>query len=176
MKDNEFLGFLKRQQEEGPALAQSSDILNLEPVGGPQPQHFMAEFHCRGLVRTPDGLIREAGRFGVGIFFPDDYLRRADVPTVLTWLGPLGIYHPNIRPPFICVGRLEPGTELVDIIYQIFEIIVYRKFNPREDDALNRSACAWARNNQHRFPIDARPLKRPSRPGTANSLQQEQPA
>ncbi|HVR30785.1 MAG TPA: hypothetical protein VMS86_14780 [Thermoanaerobaculia bacterium] len=30
----------------------------------------------------------------------------------------------------------------------------------REDDALNREACVWARANQHRFPLDRRPLKR----------------
>jgi hypothetical protein len=31
---------------------------------------------------------------------------------------------------------------------------------PREDDALNRAACQWARSNMHLFPIDSRPLKR----------------
>ena len=30
----------------------------------------------------------------------------------------------------------------------------------REDDALNREACAWARHHADRYPVDRRPLKR----------------
>jgi hypothetical protein len=30
----------------------------------------------------------------------------------------------------------------------------------RENNALNTEACAWARRNLHRFPVDSRPLKR----------------
>jgi hypothetical protein len=30
----------------------------------------------------------------------------------------------------------------------------------REDDALNKAACAWAREHQDRFPVDRRPLRR----------------
>ena len=67
-----------------------------------------------------------------------------------------------IRAGAICIGRLEPGTSLVDILYQVFEIIVYRKFNAREYDCLNKAACTWARNNQGRFPTDPRSLKRPA--------------
>ena len=44
--------------------------------------------------------------------------------------------------------------------YQLFEIITYKRVTMREDDALNPVACAWARRNTHRFPIDPRPLKR----------------
>jgi hypothetical protein len=72
------------------------------------------------------------------------------------------VFHPNIsdKAPFICVGKLAPNTPLVDILYQCFEIITYNKVTMREDDALNTEACVWARENQHRFPIDRRPLKR----------------
>ena len=55
---------------------------------------------------------------------------------------------------------VRPGTPLVDLLYQCFEIITYTKVTMREDDALNRAACGWARENQDRFPIDPRPLKR----------------
>ena len=72
------------------------------------------------------------------------------------------VFHPNIKAPFICVGKLSPGTLLVDILYQCFEIISYNKVTMREDDALNGAACAWARSNQHRFPVDPRALKRRS--------------
>jgi hypothetical protein len=30
----------------------------------------------------------------------------------------------------------------------------------REDDALNPVACAWARRNMERFPLNSQPIKR----------------
>ena len=72
------------------------------------------------------------------------------------------MFHPNIsdRAPFICVGRIGPGTALVDLIYQVHEIITYNKATVREDDALCAAACCWARQNSHRLPVDTRPLQR----------------
>ena len=156
-------GFLSRQFEQGVALDAESDLLDLLPLEPPPaPQHYVAYFHCTGLVRTPAGEVTEANQFAVGITFPDDYLRRADPFQVLAWLGPREIFHPNVsdRAPFICVGRIGPGTSLVDLVYQVHEIITYNKATLREDDALNHDACAWARRNQERLPIDSRPLKR----------------
>jgi hypothetical protein len=95
-------------------------------------------------------------------WFPSDYLRTADPFRVVTWLGPRHVWHPNIAAdaPAICVGRLVPGTSLVDLIYQVFEIITWNKVTMREDDALNRAACQWARSHRERLRIDRRPLKR----------------
>ena len=160
MSDKVFEGFLAKQLEQGLALARESDVLALVPLDGAQAQRYIAEFRCRGLVRRADGQIAEADRFAVGVFFPSDYLRRAAVPEVLTWLGPRNAWHPNIHGIYICPGRLEPGTSLVDLLYQVFEIIGWHKWNAREDDALNKLACAWARSHKARFPIDPRPLKR----------------
>ena len=87
----------------------------------------------------------EANHFEMGIWFPADYLRRVEPFEVLTYLGPREVFHPNIKAPFICVGRLVPGTPLVDILHQCSEIITYNKVTMREDDALNQDACAWAR-------------------------------
>jgi ubiquitin-protein ligase len=163
MNDKSFSNFLECQLADGRALAAKSDILRLMPAAGSTPQQYIAEFRCKGVVQNRDGRLGEGGLFIVGIFFPADFFRRAAIPEVLTWLGPTNVFHPNILGPAgaICIGRLQPGTGLVDILYQIFEIIVYRKFNPREDNCLNKEACAWARNNQSRFPTDPRPLKRP---------------
>ena len=165
MTDKIFESFLARQCEEGMALAANSDLLELIPFDGPPPQHYVARFRCKGLVRSDTGAITEAERFELGIWFPDDYLRTADPFKVLTWFGPRHVFHPNISnwAPVICIGRLAPGTPLVDILYQCFEIITYNKVTMREDDALNRDACAWARRNRDRFPIDTRPLKRRTR-------------
>src|SRR5688572_26159496 len=108
-----FEGFLQKQFEEGMALANESDLLRLNPLDGPIPRQYIADFCCTGLVRLPAGEVEEANSFHVGIFFPEDYLRRAEPFEVLTWLGPPNIFHPNVRCRpgskglgAICVGRL----------------------------------------------------------------------
>jgi len=162
MTDKVLAAFLARQFEEGMALAAASDLLDLVPVDGEARQRYLADFRCTGLVQTDAGAIVEEDRFLLGIWFPDQYLRAADPFAVLTWLEPQRVYHPNISQaaPFICIGRLAPATPLVDLLYRCFEIITYNRVTMREDDALNREACAWARQNQHRFPVDRRPLTR----------------
>ena len=151
--------FLTRQFQEGMALARASDLVALEPVGRLPPRKYIAHFRCTGLCRTPDGIVPMT-RAAVGIFFPDDYLRRTDPYQILMWLDPRNVWHPNIsdRAPAVCLGRLGPGTRLTDILYQLFEIITYQRYSTH--DALNTDAAAWARANQDRFPIDRRPLKR----------------
>ena len=160
-RDPVLEAFLARQYQEAMALASASDLLELHPLDGMPPSRYIARFNCRGLIRSPNGSVTESDHFEVGIWFPSDYLRRAVPWEVLTWLGPRHVFHPNIsnRMPLICVGRLAPGTWLVDILFQCFEIITYQKVTMREDDALNPGACAWAREHQGRFPIDPRPLK-----------------
>jgi hypothetical protein len=158
--DPVFSGFLRRQLEEGMALVDSSDLVRLMPCDGPPPRHYLVELRCKGLVQLGTGEVAERDRFVIGVSFPSDYLRRAHPAEVLTLLEPQTVFHPNIRGSGICVGRLTPGTRLVDLIYQCFEILAYVKVTMREDDALNREACAWARSHVDRFPIDRRPLKR----------------
>ena len=152
--------FLKRQAAEGQALARASDILELDCL--PTGQHYIAHYNCRGLVKERDGAVREADAFHVGLFFGADYLRAVNPAETLTLFAPLNAYHPNITfgGPFICVGHIAPGALLVDLLYQVYEILTYQKLTPREDDALNKECCRWARANQARFPIDPRPLKR----------------
>jgi hypothetical protein len=162
MTDRIFEAFCRVQYDLGMALAADSDLLTLIALEGTPTQRYVAEYHCTGLVRTGAGEVTTAQRFVVGIWFPDDYLRRAEPFEVLTWLGPRNVWHPNVsnQAPFVCPGRLVPGTPLVDILYQLFEIITYNKVTANEYDALNREACGWARANLHRFPVDRRPLKR----------------
>jgi hypothetical protein len=161
MSDRIYDAFLRRQTEDALALSRESDLLHLVPLGAPA-NRFLALFTCKGLVEQAPGTIVEAEHFEVGIWFPSDYLRQADPFRVLSWLGPRNAYHPNIScdAPLICPGRLAAGTELVDILYQVFEIITWKKVTMREEDALNKPACQWARANLSRFPIDPRPLKR----------------
>ncbi|HOX55991.1 MAG TPA: hypothetical protein P5205_03075 [Candidatus Paceibacterota bacterium] len=165
MTDVVFRNFLTHQRDTALRLNAQSDILRLTLGPGPLPQNYIAEFRCKGLVQNRDGSISEGGLFVVGIFFPNDYLRRASTFEVLSWLGPANVFHPNIANHSVCIGRLDPGTDLVTICYQLFEIIAYHRYNTRESDSLNRAACSWARGHKHLFPTDTRPLKRPEASG-----------
>jgi ubiquitin-protein ligase len=160
MSDPVYEGFMRSQLAEGMALSDASDILDLH-VCPMAPPHYVAEFHCNGLIRDGDGEVREASEFHVGIWFPDDYLRRANTFDMLRMMTP-HLWHPNVscELPLICIGTLTPGTPLVDILHRIYEVLTYQHCNPVEGNALNKPACSWARRNQHMFPIDARPLKR----------------
>jgi hypothetical protein len=154
--------FLEKQAEEGAALARESDLLQLQPLShgqGPA-QHFVAHFSCFCYGKLGDGQVVKQHRVDVGVYFPPDYLRTASTYQVLTWLSPANVFHPNIRVPYVCVGErfLRPGTPLVEILYQLHAVIIYRKWASHA--GLNADACQWAINNQHLFPADARPLKR----------------
>jgi hypothetical protein len=107
-------------------------------------------------------VVREAEGFHVGLFFGAEYLRTVNPFETVALLGPLNTYHPNVAfgAPFICLGHIAPGTPLVDLLYRCYEVLSYQRLTPREDDALNKEACRWARANQQRFPVDRRPLKR----------------
>ena len=59
------------------------------------PPHFVAEFLCKGLIREDAGEIKEASEFQVGIWFPPDYLRRADPFEMLRLFTP-HVWHPNV--------------------------------------------------------------------------------
>lgn len=154
--DRIFELFLEAQRRDALDLAAASDLLELVPL---DLQHYVATFHCRGLVRDGAGEVREHDRFRVGIWLSETYQREVNPATILTWLEPADVWHPNIRPPFVCLGRIDPGTPLVDLIHRCFELITFENVTMREDDALNRPACAWARRNRERFPVDRRPIK-----------------
>ena len=156
-----YASFLARQLSEGLALSQASDLFELIPMDEDQPTKYLVRFRCKGLVKRGQA-VDVADRFDVGIRFPSDYLRRVDPCDVLTWLGPREVFHPNISAvlPFICIGPIPPGTSLVDLVYQVFEVVSYQRVTMREDDALNGEACVWARSHRDRFPVDRRPLRR----------------
>ena len=170
MSDQIFEAFLKRQFEEGMALAGCSDVLDLTPLDGSPPFRYIAHFEGgRGLVRDSRRQIVEYDKFMVGIWFPEDYLRRVNIPEVLTYLGPhREPWHPNMRPPYIC-AHIEPATPLVDILYTCWEIWTWNLF-ATGDEGLNHAASQWSRRqDRSRFPIDRRPLKRRSGPAAPST-------
>lgn len=160
MPDQILAAFLRKNHAAAMALAAASDRLVLYPEAAEYPQRYVAEFHCRGLVRQTSGKIVEANLFRVGIAIGDDYLKsKPDSSRLLTWLEPsTGIFHPNVRAPFVCAGNLRMGTDLVSLLIQTYEIIVYQKFSTA--DPLNPAAAEFARANMGLFPLDSRPLRR----------------
>ncbi|MCL4180048.1 MAG: hypothetical protein KJ072_20160 [Verrucomicrobia bacterium] len=158
--DPVFGDFLGRQCQEGMALARNSDLLELMPLDGLRSSRYLAEFRCRGLIEDERGAIVDYDRFAVGIWFPEDYLRRVDLSQVVTYLGPAPRpWHPNINGPFICL-HITPGTPLVDILYGCFELFTWN-LKYTGDEGLNHAAAQWARRQEPaRFPLDRRPLRR----------------
>jgi hypothetical protein len=155
--DKIFDKWMDAQHEQGGALGESSDVVELIQLAR---QLFVVRFHCKGLVEESEGVVGEGELFEVGYRFADDYLRRVNPAEVVTWLRPGNVFHPNIMPPLCCLGSITPGTSLVELIYRTYEVISYQNVMPDERDALNAAACSWARKHQDRFPLDDRPLKR----------------
>lgn len=154
-----FRNFLERQHEEGMALAAASDVLELMPLPGDPISRYIAVFRGKWITQEPDGHLGTAPLVAIGIQFPADYLRSIEASRVVSILDPLNLFHPNIRGVFVCLGRMTPGTGLVDLIYQSFELLCFHKFSSH--DSLSEEAAQWTRNAEpQRFPIDRRPLRR----------------
>ena len=164
MIDSIFTAWLETQYQESMAFAARSSVLSLAPVAGTPPCKYIAKFDCDGLSKTNEG-IAVCDRHLVGIFFPEHYLRTSCGPgEVLTWLEPHTEYHTNINPPFCCCGHIAPGMSLLSLLHQLYQMITWQRFTPREDDALNGAACSWAREHMDRFPIDPRRSMLDARP------------
>jgi len=156
MNDSIRASWLREQYLESMNFAQQSDVLSLAPVAGTPPYKYIARFQCNGLCKTDAG-ITVIEEHLVGILFPEHYLRSScDPGQVLTWLEPATEFHPNIQAPYCCVGHIAPGMSLLSLLHQLYQMITWQRFTAREDDALNKPACSWARKNLDRFPVDPR--------------------
>lgn len=161
MTDHILASFLDGQYEAGLRLAAESDILDLTPIGPPPVQRYVARYDCLTLVREADGRVRTARGFAVGLTLSSHYQRRIEPASLAAWLFPATVFLPNVRVPFLCLGHIAPGTPLVELLFQVFDVGRGANITVREDDALDRDACAWARPRLAQFPLDQRPLKRP---------------
>lgn len=88
----------------------------------------------------------------IEIYLHIDYPRLKPQCYMLT-----GIFHPNFRmahPHDICIGDFwASGETLVDIIYQIGEMIQYKNYGIQ--NPLNGIAAKWARENKNLLPVDS---------------------
>jgi len=150
--------FLETQMEEARQLSKESDLVTIVPLDPSPSKLYLVSFTCRGLVEE-GGKVQEANRFDVGLCFPEDYWREVRPEQIITVLSPTNVFHPNIRFPYVCIGTIYPGTGLVELVTRLFQVITYRKFGLREDDALNPEAATWAAAHRSSFPLDDRPLR-----------------
>jgi len=165
MRDVILDGFLHSQFKEGMKLAGGSNIVDILPVEGSPPFRYVVRFKCNSIVQSNGKIETSHGFYVAGITFHREYLRFVGNPyQIVTWLAPGNIFHPNILPPasLICLGKINPGTGLIDIIFRIYNVIRFANVTPVEGDALNKFACKWYRENCNkngRFPVDNRPLR-----------------
>ena len=87
----------------------------------------------------------------IEIYLHSDYPRLKPQSYILS-----NIFHPNFRmasPNDICIGDYwASGETLVDIVYQIGDMITYQSYNVTSP--LNGIAAKWAKENIKLFPID----------------------
>lgn len=87
----------------------------------------------------------------IEIYLHSDYPRLKPQCSILS-----GAFHPNFRmaaPNDICIGDYwASGETIVDIIYQVGEMITYQNYNVTSP--LNGIAAKWAKENINIFPID----------------------
>lgn len=172
MHDTVFEAFLDGQQQAAQQLNARSDVLRVRALGRAR---YILQFGCKGLLRTRSGVAVADAEFHLGIRFLPDYLRSVNPLQVVTWLYPLEIWHPNVRPPVVCLGHIAPGTPLVDLAFQLYEMIAL--YNYATQDALNPEAAQWLRNHsaELELPLDRRPLLRPvPKPPTDQHAVEEQ--
>lgn len=122
----------------------------------PPERYFVYFKNIKGLrlVNNPAGdkkeleIIRE---HKIEIYLHSDYPRLKPQSNILT-----EIFHPNFRmasPNDICIGDYwASGETLVDIVYQIGDMITYQSYNVTSP--LNGIAAKWAKENIPLFPID----------------------
>ncbi|MCH7227957.1 hypothetical protein [Haloferula sp. A504] len=87
----------------------------------------------------------------IGITFRPDYCRRPD-PQAVSILTPF-IFHPNIVGTAACLGRMAPATPIVDLLLQVYEMLVWKTYSAH--DPMNPEAAQWARNHADEVPLEA---------------------
>lgn len=124
---------------------------------GTVPERYLVTYkNIRGIklskLSTPQNKIIEfVTEHKMEIYLHLDYPRLKPQCYLLT-----EIFHPNFRmahPHDICIGDFwASGETLVDIIYQVGEMLQYKNYGIQ--NPLNGIAAKWARENKHLLPID----------------------
>jgi hypothetical protein len=157
MTDKTLANWLAAEQER--LLTFNSSILTVTPLGGNPCRRYLAELRCRTYAKDPSGAVVPVDGVALGINIPENYLRTTNGSMVVCLLAP-NIWHPNVAPPLLCLGRIHPGESIVSILTRAYEVVTFQRVTSVESDSLNPAACAWIRNHLDLLPSDTGPLRR----------------
>jgi hypothetical protein len=149
--------FLVNTREDFLRGAARPGLMECAELGGRFPWLWRLTFRTRGLARDEGGAVTPVERHVVAVRFLPDYLRRADQFQTLALIEPKNAFHPNLRPPAVCL-HLYPGMPLIEIAEALHGLLSWRLRQLAENDALNPDACAWGRARLNELPVDPRPL------------------
>jgi ubiquitin-protein ligase len=146
---------LRTEQADLETLRKESSLVTFRAHGEP-PTRYEVELSCRGLAMFQGvPLLLEAHRFTLllGSEFPL-------APPTIVWYTP--IYHPNFRPPAICIGdHWYPAWSVAKLCEVIVEMVQYKTFNIY--DPLNKEASEWLSRSLEdgslTVPIDSRAVR-----------------
>ena len=169
--DQVFQSFLENTAADAAALQRKSDIVALEPLPPLPPSRYVCTFEVPYLRRLPTGVVEiHRGPVLCGIGFPEDYLRSTDPKLFLkvaSIVNP-GFLHPNVLLGSVCLGSaFSPGTPIVALVWELFEIVTYRNCTVDERNALNPEACRLIRE----YPSLVGTLARPALFRSARQVQ-----
>ena len=135
-------------------LAEHSDLISIEELGGEPPEGYRFHYRCRGVITSGNPRPVLGDKHSVEVRLPADYPVKAPQ---LRWLTP--IFHPNINKEgtWVCIDAWYPAKFLDDLCLMLGRMIQYKNFNPH--NANHREAAIWAAENGHLFPVDDRPLR-----------------
>jgi hypothetical protein len=157
--DDILYRFLEHQRREVAAAFNSTQEVRVAPDPSPlatsnAPDRYLVELRCRGLVW--DGRIREHDRFLFGVVLPPDYLQNPHPVGICCVIHPLDTFHPNTFGPLVCMSWTG-GMSVRELVLELWALASWQKVSFA--DPLNPVAADWGRRNQHRLPIDRRPLR-----------------
>lgn len=119
---------------------------------GIPPEKYLIGYNCTGLQYTEQGVKTSEVHLMEVVFgwrYPTE-------PPKFIWLT--NIWHPNFRPPYICIEGHPFAIELTldQIVPEVGRMVQYQNYNT--NDPLNGKAAEWARENLSRFPVDERDI------------------
>lgn len=135
-------------------LQSRSDIIKFK-IGDSVPTNmYIVTYECRGVMLNPDTqqpcitINHEAV-----IYLHSDYPSQKPQ---LKWMTP--IFHPNINGlnGSVCIQYWTPSMTIADLVIMLGNMVRYANYDIHSP--LDTKAARWAKENEHRFPVDSREL------------------
>ena len=149
--DRVYEMFLENTAANVEELRQKSDVVEVTAIPPFPASTYVCTFRVPHLCRLPVGTVApQPGPVVCVIRFPEDYVRSVD-PHLFMNVARIqtpGFLHPNVTGGRVCLGKaFKPGTPLVAVVWQLFEMVTYRNCTVDERNALNPEACRLVREH-----------------------------